>query len=140
MKRKRKRPKNHKIILEEGKFYNVHEGSKTGHTGRIEKADYINDEYLCITTHSLTKEEYEEKKKNNTFRKDYVELEVSTSKSVYKSLINKRPFLGGRDDYGDKEFSDMSISKKDSKKVQYVLARTPRLGYWYKRRNKKAFK
>ena len=36
MSRKRKKPKKHTTILEVGSFYNVHDGSKKGHPGRIE--------------------------------------------------------------------------------------------------------
>ena len=133
-KRKRKKPKNHKIILEEGKFYNVHDGSNKGHPGRIEKADYENDIYYSITTHSLTEDEYNKKKANNLFRKDFIELSVPTSIDVYKSFINKRAFIGTRSDYGDKESPDMMFNEKDFAKIEKVKSRNPRLGYWFKKK------
>lgn len=137
---RRRKPKKHNVILQKGKFYNVHDGSAKGHPGRIEEVDYKNDRFISVTTHSLTKDEYEQKKANNTFRKDYKELKHRTSKDVYKSFINKRPFEGSRDDYGDKEYLDMSFDKEDEMEIEKVRARKPRLGYWYKKKIKKAFK
>lgn len=136
----RKKPKKHRVRLISGKFYNVHDGSVRGHPGRIEKADYGNDEYISITTHSLTKEEYEKKKAEKSLRKDFVELKERTSKDVYKSFAHKRPFIGTRDDYGENEYPNMSFSPKDKATIQQIKSKTPRLGYWYKRKNKKAFK
>lgn len=136
MSRKRKKPKKHTLVLEQGKFYNVHDGSKKGHPGRIEKADYQNDTYLSVTTHSLTKEEYKQKKADNSFRKDFIELNERTSKDVYKSFLHKRPFIGTRDDYGDVEYPNMVIDKTDKDKIKKVKSRKPRRGFWYKRRKK----
>ena len=134
--RKKRRPKPHTLILEVGKFYNAHDRSNKGHPCRIEMADYKNDLYLSITTGSLTEEEC----KNGIKRKDYYEMSHKTSNNVYKSLINKRPFLGTRDDYGDKEFEDMSIHFSDEPIVIKVLKKTPRQGYWLKKKNKKPSK
>ena len=129
-KRKRK-PKKHTLELMRGCFYNVHEGSRTGHPGRIEIVDRRNDIYVSVTTRSLTKEEYLKNKK----RKDYVPLSRPTTKDVYKSYIHKRPFKGSRDDYGDVEYKNMTISETDEHLVKQALKRNPRLGRWYK--NKK---
>ena len=131
-KKKRRKPKPHTIILEKGKFYNVHEGSRTGHPGRIENADYQNDTYLSVTTGSMTEDEFKTKQR----RKDYYDLTHRTSSTVFKSFINRRPFIGNRDDYGDKEFTDMAIHPNDEKVVKRVLKNTPRKGFWYKKRKK----
>lgn len=138
-KRKRKKPKNHLIVLKEGRFYNVHDGSRKGHPGRIEIADYINNVFFSITTHSLTEDEYMQRKANSSFRKDYIELSVPTSQDVYKSYINKRPFIGTRDDFGDKEYLDMAFNREDEKKIDKVKKKKPRQGYWFKRKKIKAF-
>lgn len=138
MAKRRKKVKKHKIVLEIGKFYNVHEGSAKGHPGRIEKADYSKNEFLSVTTHSLSEHEYNEKKVNKTFRKDFLELKSATTEDVFKSFIHRRPFLGTRDDYGEKEYPNMSFSEKDTNKIEKVKTRKPRIGYWLKRK-KKAF-
>ena len=133
MSRKRKKPKKHKIKLVIGGYYNVHDGSPSGHPGQIADANYEDDIYLCVTLGSLTKK----KKKNGTKRKDFLFLSVKTSTDVYKSLINKRPFLGTRDDYGDVEYINIKISEKDYNIVKDVLTKKPRIGFWLKQRNKK---
>ena len=77
------------------------------------------------------------KKIVTTKRKDFLFLSVKTSTDVYKSLINKRPFLGTRDDYGDVEYINIKISEKDYNIVKDVLTKKPRIGFWLKQRNKK---
>ena len=131
-KRRRKKIKRHETKLEIGKFYNVHDGSINGHPGRIEKIDEINDIFVSTTTGSMSKEEYE----RNPIRNNHEELIHSTDNKVYKSFINKKPFIGSRDDYGDKQYPDMKYHKDDLPKVDRVLKRKPRFGYWYKRRQK----
>ena len=133
MSRKRKKPKSHKIKLEIGGYYNVHDGSPSGHPGQIAEANYEEDIYLCVTLGSLTEEEV----KNNVYRKDYKVLKVPTSNDVFRSLIHRRPFLGTRDDYGDIEYLEVKISEKDFKIVKEVLTKKPRIGFWLKNRNKK---
>lgn len=127
-KRKRKKPKAQNIELLEGEFYNVHDGSYSGHPGRIEKADKLNDIYLSTTTGSMNKEEYS---KNKT-RKNHIELKHPTDKKVYKSFINKKPFIGTRNDYGNKHYPDMKYHKDDIKTVEKIKKKKPREGYWYK--------
>ena len=78
----------------------------------------------------MTKEEY----LSVPFRKDYKELRITTTTDVYKSFIHKRPFKGCRDDYGDKKYDEMRIDPSDEKIVQNIMKKTPRLGYWYKKR------
>ena len=133
MSSKRRKPKPHTLVLKKGHFYNVHDGSKKGHPGRIEIADYSNDFYVSITTGSLTKEEFQKKK----YRKDYIRLSHPTTKDVYISLLHKRPFIGARDDYGDSEYPNMKIHSFDEPIVKNVLKKQSRKGYWHKRKNKK---
>ena len=136
MSRKRKKPKRHLIELEVGKFYNVHDGSNSGPPGRIEYANKQEDIYISITTGSMTEKEYLSK----PFRKDYKELTHTTTSSVFKSFIHKRPFKGSRDDYGETEYCDMHFHKSDHSIIRIVLKRKPRLGYWLKQKNKKPSK
>ena len=130
MSKKKKKPKISNTKLEVGKFYNVHDQSEKGHPGRIEKADEINDQYLAVTTRSLTKEEY----KSGKWKKQYVELNVPTSKDVYKSILHKKPFKGSRLDFGNKEFTNLKIHKTDEKKVAQIKNKKPRLGVWFKKK------
>ena len=121
MKRKRKRPKKHKIILEEGKFYNVHDRSCRGHPGRIEKADYNTDCYLSVTTHSLSKEEYFEKKSSGTLRNDFIELKEPTSVEIYKSFVNKRLFWDQEMITGIKNYW-ICLSKRQTRRKSEMLS------------------
>ena len=118
--------------MEIGKFYNVHDGSVGGHPGRIEVADVENGVFVSTTTGSMSKDEYEK----NPIRRNQEELAHPTDNMVFQSFINKKPFIGTRDDYGDKAYSDMKYHKDDIPKVKRVLKRKPRLGYWYKRKKK----
>ena len=127
-KRKHRKPKPHTLVLEKGKYYIAHDRSKKGHPCRIEFIDDENGFYLSVTTGSMTEEEY----KNKPFRKDYIELRHPTSEFVYKSFVNKRPFIGTRDDYGDKELLQMEIHYDDLDKISEILLKKPREGYWYK--------
>lgn len=133
MSRKRRKPKPHTIKLEIGKFYNVHDGSPIGHPGQIAEANPEEDIYLCITLGSLTEEEF----KSGVKRKDFIFLSEKTSEGVYKSLIHKRPFIGARDDYGDVEYINIKISNEDLKIVEQILKKTPRIGFWLKKKRKK---
>ena len=133
MSRNRKKPKNHTIRLEKGKFYNVHDGSRSGHPGRIEYADEKKDIYVSTTTGSMTEEEY----RKNPYRKNHIELTHTTDKTVYKSFINEKPFKGNRDDYGDKHYPDMKYHQDDLKTVEKVKKKNPRLGFWFRENNKK---
>lgn len=110
-----------------GHFYNAHDRSGTGHPGRVEIIDQENDIYISITTRSLTKEEYEK----GDWKNHYLELKIPTSSDVYKSVVNKRPFLGSRYDYGNIEFTNLEISVIDEEVIKIVLNNNPRLGYWY---------
>ena len=57
----------------------------------------------------MTKEEFNKL----GLRKGYYKLEHTTDSNVEISLIKKRPFIGDRDDYGEKEYADMSFDDED---------------------------
>ena len=48
------------------------------------------------------------------------------------SLIKKRPFVGDRNDYGDKEYPDMSFKEVDMEIVLRVQRKNPIYGKYYK--------
>ena len=122
----------HKIKLEIGKFYRILDGSKTGHPGRIFKIDYENKVYHAIITGSMTLEEF----KRLGLRKGYIKLSCPTDENIDISLIKKRPFAGDRNDYGEKEYPDMSFKEADIEIVIEVQKRRPILGKYYRKRQK----
>ena len=98
----------HKIYLEIGKSYRVLDGSPGGHPGQIYKIDNHDDSYHAIVTGSMTDEEFSKL----GLRKGYYKLKYTTDQTVDVSLLKKRPFIGDRNDYGEKEYSDMSFNKR----------------------------
>ena len=67
-------------------------------------------------------------------RKGYIKLNSPTDDSVDISLVKKRPFVGDRDDYGDKEYTDMSFKEIDFEIILQVQKKNPVFGKYYKRR------
>jgi len=127
MSKKRKRNKRpiSTIRLEIDNFYNVHDGSRYGHPGKITNADYLRDEYKSVLT--------ETKNANNK----NIPLHHPTDERVKQSFIKPRPFLGSRSDYGDKHYQDMAFHPEDELIVKIVNNRKPILGKWLKKRYKK---
>ena len=92
--------------IEKGKFYHIHEGSKTGHPGMIYwKCDKRNL-YLALTTGTS-------KNKHNTF------LKVSTTSKVSRILIQNRPLLAKRKDIGP-EWKGLKFDKRDRNYLRSV--------------------
>lgn len=126
MKHKRK----HKIKLTIGKFYRVLDGSPGGHPGQVYSIDQDEKSFYAVVTGSMTFEEFQKL----GLRKGYIKLSSPTDDKVDISLVKKRPFVGERDDYGDKEYPDMSFSDIDLEIVLKVQKKTPIYGKYYKRR------
>ena len=127
-----KKKRKHKIMLEIGKFYRVLDGSPGGHPGQIYKIDNEEKAFYSIVTGSMSKEEFNKL----GLRKGYYKLEHATDSNVDISLIKKRPFIGDRDDYGEKEYTDMSINDKDMYLIIRVQNSNPIYGSYYKKRKK----
>ena len=89
--------------------------------------------YYAVVTGSMTDEELEKL----GVRKGYIKLSVPTDNNVDNSLVKKRPFIGTRDDYGDKEYSDMSFSSNDIYIILKVQNNNPIHGSNYKKRKKR---
>ena len=126
MKHKRK----HKIKLTIGKFYRVLDGSPGGHPGQIYNINQNEKTFYAVVTGSMTFEEFQKL----GLRKGYFKLNYPTDDKVDISLIKKRPFIGERDDYGDKEYPDMSFNDIDLEIVLQVQKKNPVYGKYYKRR------
>ncbi len=126
MSRKRK----HKIKLTIGKFYRVLDGSPGGHPCKIYNYDQNERVFYAILTGSMTFEEFQKL----GLRKGFIKLNCPTDDNVDISLVKKRPFIGDRDDYGDKEYPDMSFKEIDMEIIVQVQKKNPILGKYYKRR------
>ena len=125
-----KKKRKHKIQLEIGKFYRVLDGSPGGHPGQIFKIDSNNKAFCAIVTGSMSIEEI----KKIGLRKGYFRLSVPTDDKVEISLVKKRPFIGDRDDYGDKEYGDMKFDEQDLLIIVKVMNGNPIYGSNYKKR------
>ena len=69
-------------------------------------------------------------------RKGYCKLKHTTDGNVEISLIKKRPFIGDRNDFGEKEYPDMSFSDEDMYLIIRVQSRNPIYGSYYKKHKK----
>ena len=128
MKNKRK----HKVRLVIGKFYRVLDGSPGGHPGQIYEIDESEKSFHAVVTGSMSFEEFQKL----GLRKGYVKLFCPTDDLVDISLLKKRPFVGDRDDYGDKEYPDMSFKEIDMEIVLQIRNNNPIFGKYYKLRRK----
>ena len=69
-------------------------------------------------------------------RKGYYKLKHPTDQNVDISLIKKRPFVGDRNDYGEKEYPDMLFNDEDMYLIIRVQNGNPIYGFHYKKRKK----
>lgn len=120
------------IVLKIGKFYRVLDGSPGGHPGQIYKIDNEDKCFYAVVTGSMSLEEFEK----YGLRKGYVKLTYPTDDKVEISLLKKRPFVGDRNDFGNKEYPDMHFSEKDYFIILRVQNNNPILGSYYKKRKK----
>lgn len=113
--------------LRKGKFYLVHDGSKKGHPGMIFWKSDKKNLYLSLTT-------------GTSYNKDLISLRYPTDKNTKKSFVNRRPFLGKRKDYGNKEFYDMKFCKGDKKSILRLLSKKdPRYSRNITRKDRRLF-
>ena len=108
--------------IEVGKFYLIHDGSKTGHPGLIISKNDIRNEYLVIRTESdkpgrITKRELK--------RQHLITLKHPTDKNVIRSYVRTKPLLCKRKDIGSKELLGMRIHAEDQNIIDLVSRRKP---------------
>ncbi len=108
-------------IIEIGKFYLIHDGSKTGHPGFVVQKDDKSNRYLVIITESDKPGNVSKRKAD---KRHLTDLDYPTEDKVVKSYIKKRPMLCKRKDIG-KELIGMSFHPKDFDKVKFVSRQTP---------------
>ncbi len=92
--------------IEVGKFYLIHDGSKTGHPGIVVWKDDLCNLYLII-------------KFGSTNNIDNVPLKHPISTNVNKSYVYKRPLLCKRRDIGKELIVDMAINEED---ITFVMS------------------
>ena len=111
--------------IEIGKFYLIHDGSKTGHPGFV---IWKNDEanlYLVVITES-DKNGNASKRKND--KRHLTDLSHPTEEKVVKSYVKNRPMLCKRKDIGSKELIGMIIHHDDKPIIEEISKRKPMLG------------
>lgn len=111
-----------KIKLKLGHFYNVRDGSKKGHPGRIYNLNSLNGEYDSIITET-------------TYRKGLIPIH-QTDDIVKKSYIKPNPFKGTRNVYGDKEYKDMRLDNYSLEKADKIKRNKYIYGSHYKKKHK----
>lgn len=110
--------------IEVGKFYFIHDGSKTGHPGLVVwKNDELN-RYLIVRFDS-DKFDVETTKEQREIR-HITKLTHPTSDTVMNSYVHNRPMICKRKDIGS-ELIGLSISKNDMYLVEKICKRNPEL-------------
>ena len=87
-------------VIEVGKFYLIHDGSKTGHPGFIFWCDQNLNIYLAI-------------KFGTSKNPKNIEFLHAVGNGIAQSFIYKKAFLGKRKDFSSTPFEDMIITKSD---------------------------
>ena len=107
--------------IEVGKFYFIHDGSKSGHPGFVVwKNDEIN-RYLVIRFDS---DGFDDIPKNKRGVRHITMLSHSTSNHVKNSYIHNRPMLCKRKDIGG-ELLGLSIHNEDIHLIEKVTKNNP---------------
>ena len=107
--------------IEVGKFYLIHDGSKTGHPGFVIWKDDESNRYLVVITES---DKIGNVSKRDADKRHLTDLDYPTEEKVVKSYIKKRPMLCKRKDIG-KELMGMGFHSRDYDKVEYVSKQMP---------------
>lgn len=108
--------------IEVGKFYLIHDGSKTGHPGFVVWKDDEANRYLVIRTDSdklgkITKTEKHER--------HITKLKHPTDEKVLNSYVHNRPMMCKRKDIGSKELLGMAFHKDDMDLINKISKRKP---------------
>ena len=107
--------------IEVGKFYFIHDGSKTGHPGYVVWKDDEANRYLVVITES---DKSGNASKREMDKRHLTDLDHLTDDQVVKSYIKKRLMLCKRRDIG-KELIRMKFHSDDLSKVDYVSKQNP---------------
>ena len=110
--------------IELGKFYFIHDGSKTGHPGLVVFKDDENNRYLVIRTDSDKVGDIPKEKRGV---KHITKLSHTTDDKIVNSYVRNRPMLCKRKDFGTIDLSHLRINKEDQHIVDMISKRTPQL-------------
>ena len=110
------------------RIYKCSNGTKTINQAVNRHLDRFPDDF-CF---KLSEDEF----KRLGLRKGYYKLKHPTDQNVDISLIKKRPFVGDRNDYGEKEYLDMSFDDEDMYLIIKVQNSNPIYGSYYKKQKK----
>ena len=116
-------PNNKRKVIEVGKFYFIHDGSKTGHPGLVISKNDEKNRYLVARFDSDKKGEIPKKKRGV---KHITKLSHPTSLNVVNSYVHNRPMLCKRKNIGTK-LERLSISKTDYQIINKVSEARPEL-------------
>ena len=95
--------------IEVGKFYFIHDGSKTGHPGFVVWKDDEKNRYLVIRFDS---DKYGDIPKKDRGVRHITELKHTIGGNIVRSYAKNRPLLCKRRDIGI-EFKDLRINPED---------------------------
>lgn len=108
--------------IEVGKFYFIHDGSKTGHPGYVVWKDDEKNRYLVVRTDS--------DKKGSDPKKDRGEKHITllkhpTESKVMNSYVHNRPMMCKRKDIGSKVLIGMTFHIDDLELIKCISKRHP---------------
>lgn len=108
--------------IEIGKFYFIHDGSKTGHPGFVVWKDDVANRYLVIRTDSDKPGSISKTKKHE---KHITKLKHATEEKVINSYVHNRPMMCKRKDIGSKELIGMKFHEDDMELIHKISKRNP---------------
>ena len=107
--------------IEIGKFYFIHDGSKTGHPGYIVWKNDDRNRYLVIRFDS---DNFGDVPKKDRGVKHITKLKHPTSDKVMNSYVHNRPMLCKRKDIGGL-LTGLSVSIEDTITINLISKRKP---------------
>lgn len=106
--------------IEVGKFYFIHDGSKTGHPGLVVWKDDEKNRYLVIRTDS---DKFGDVPKKDRGEKHITLLKHPTEEKVMNSYVHNRPMMCKRKDIGSKELVGMCFHEEDMELIKKISSR-----------------
>ena len=112
--------------IEKGRFYHIHEGSKTGHPGMVYWKNDKRNLYLALTTDTSEGEHR-------------LPLKVPTQQGVEKSYVQTKPLLAKRKDVGGMR-PELKFNKKDKVLLKHISRKQYRETQTIKRNDRRYIK
>ena len=110
--------------IEIGKFYFLHDGSKSGHPGLVVWKDDAANRYLLVRFDSDSYDTEFTKEQRGV--KHITKLKHPTSDDVMNSYVHNRPMLCKRKDIGS-ELYGLKVSEEDCEIIKIISQRNPEL-------------